>query len=173
MVPDRLGAEADRREVRCGHPGAAAAPRTALHHRSVELEDRLHARAAVRLDVQPDTDTKGRQRVYLRVSWVRSSPQVVDLAGNPMGRPVRVPLNLAGLSTQTRDGRRRAAVTAVLEHAKATGASAIAVEDLDFAGSRSREKLGRRKAFRHLIHGFPPPSSGTGSSRWRPPKAWR
>lgn len=72
-----------------------------------------------------------------------------------MGRPVRIPLNLAGLSTQTGDGRLRAAVTAILEHAKATGATAIAVEDLDFAEDKTREKFGRRTAFRHLIAGFP------------------
>ena len=68
---------------------------------------------------------------------------------------MRIPLDLAGASASTRDGRLRAAVTAVLEHAKATGATAIAVEDLDFAEDKSREKFGRRKAFRHLIAGFP------------------
>ena len=151
-----------------------------LHHRSLELEERLEARVAVRLDVQPDTDGKGRVRTYLRVSWARPSAETVDLAaartggvvgvdlnadhlaatrvdtsGNPGGRPVRVPLDLTGASTPTRDGRLRAAVTAVLEHAKATGATAIAVEDLDFADSKSREKFGRRKQFRHTIAGFP------------------
>jgi IS605 OrfB family transposase len=151
-----------------------------LPHRCLEREDRLESRAAVRLDVQPDTDRKGRRRTYLRVSWVRTSPEAVDLstartggvvgvdlnadhlaatrldtAGNPVGRPIRVPLDLAGATTATRDGRLRAAVTAILEHAKATGATAIAVEDLDFADSKSRERFGRRKAFRHLIAGFP------------------
>jgi IS605 OrfB family transposase len=79
----------------------------------------------------------------------------VDASGNPVGRPVRIPLVLTGACASTRDGRLRAAVTAVLEHAKATGATAIAVEDLDFADSKSRENFGRRKAFRHTIHGFP------------------
>jgi IS605 OrfB family transposase len=72
-----------------------------------------------------------------------------------VGRPVRIPLDLGGVSTATRDGRLRAAITAVLKHAKATGATAIAVEDLVFADSKGREKFGRRKAFRHLIAGFP------------------
>jgi IS605 OrfB family transposase len=151
-----------------------------LHHRSRELEERLDTRAAVRLDVQPDTDRKGRGRTYLRVSWVRPATGAVDLtaaraggvvgvdlnadhlaatrvdaSGNPVGRPVRIPLVLTGACASTRDGRLRAAVTAVLEHAKATGATAIAVEDLDFADSKSRENFGRRKAFRHTIHGFP------------------
>ena len=151
-----------------------------LHHRSHELEERLDGRAAVRLDVQPDTDARGRRRTYLRFSWVRPVPETVDLgaaraggvvgvdlnaahlaatlldtSGNPVGRPVRVPLDLAGVTKQTRDGRLRAAITAVLEYAKATGATAIAVEDLDFADSKGRERFGRRKAFRHTIAGFP------------------
>lgn len=159
--------------VRLRHP-------VPLHHRSAELEQRLDARAAVRVDLEPSTDHKGRPRTYLRVSWVRPTPEPVplaaarsggvigvdlnadhlaaarlDRAGNPVGRPVRIPLELTGMAAKTRDGRLRAAVTAALEHAKAAGASAIAVEDLDFADSKGREKFGRRKAFRHLIAGFP------------------
>jgi IS605 OrfB family transposase len=151
-----------------------------LHHRGVELAQRLDGRLAVRVDIEPATDHKGRARTYLRLSWLRPAPTPVELAaaraggvvgvdlnadhlaatrvdtaGNPVGRPVRVPLDLAGASTATRDGRLRAAITTVLEHAKATGATAIAVEDLDFADSKSRERFGRRKSFRHLIAGFP------------------
>ncbi|HET8603883.1 MAG TPA: hypothetical protein VFM09_08155, partial [Marmoricola sp.] len=151
-----------------------------LHHRSDELEQRLDERVAVRIDVEPSTDMKGRLRTYLRVSWVRPvvpaaplpaaraggvvgvdlnadhlAATRVDTAGNPVGRPLRVPLDLAGAPTKTRDGRLRAAITAVLEHAKATGATAVAVEDLDFADSKSREMFGRRKTFRHTIAGFP------------------
>jgi IS605 OrfB family transposase len=151
-----------------------------LHHRSRELVQRLHDRLAVRLDVGPSTDAKGRMRTFLRVSWVRPTAEVatlavaraggvvgvdlnadhlaaatVDIAGNPVGRAVRVRLDLDGVPTKTRDGRLRAAITAILEHAKAAGASAIGVEDLDFADSKSRELFGRRRAFRHTIHGFP------------------
>lgn len=129
---------------------------------------------------KPVADAKGRLRTYLRVSWVGPPPKRspsrrpglvgwsgvdlnadhlaatrVDVSGNPVGRPSRVPLELAGGSSKTRDGRLRAAITAVLEHAKGTGATAVAVEDLDFADSKDREKLGRKKAFRHLIAGFP------------------
>ncbi len=154
--------------------------RVLLHHRGAELEQRLEDRLAVRVDVEPSTDAKGRLRTYLRVSWTRPTPAPVplpaaraggvvgvdlnadhlaatrvDTSGNPVGRPVRVPLDLADVSTKTRDGRLRAAMTAVLEYAKATAASAIAVEDLDFADSKDRERFGRRKAFRHLIAGFP------------------
>jgi IS605 OrfB family transposase len=159
--------------VRLRHP-------VTVHHRSVELEQRLDDRLAVRVDVEPSTDKKGRLRTYLRISWVRPVPAPVELAaaraggvvavdlnadhlaatrvdtsGNPVRRPVHVPLDLVGASTETRDGRLRAAVTTVLEQAKATGATAVAVEDLDFADSKGREKFGRKKAFRHLINGFP------------------
>ncbi len=169
-VAERFGVAT---RVRLRHP-------VPLHHRGLELEARLDARSAVRLDVRPGTDRKGRVRTYLRVSWVRPAVEAVELtaarsggvvgvdlnadhlaaarldrSGNPVGRPVRVPLDLVSASTATRDGRLRAAVTAVLEHAKATGATAIAVEDLDFAESRTREKFGRHKAFRQLISGFP------------------
>jgi IS605 OrfB family transposase len=151
-----------------------------LHHRSAELEQRLDDRSAVRVGIQPSTDARGRSRTYLGVSWVRPAAESavlaavraggvvgvdlnadhlaatrVDTAGNPVGRPIRIPLHLAGVSTATRDGRLRAAITAVLEHAKSTGATAVAVEDLDFADDKTREKFGRRKAFRHTIHGFP------------------
>lgn len=169
-VAEQLGVST---RVQLRHP-------VALHHRGHELQDRLDGRAAVRLDVQPDTDAKGRRRTYLRFSWMRPTPAGVDLAvaraggvvgvdlnadhlaatlldtsGNPVGRPVRVPLDLSGATKQTRDGRLRAAITAVLEQAKAAGATAIAVEDLDFADSKTREKFGRRKKFRHTIAGFP------------------
>lgn len=169
-VAEELGVSA---RVRLRHP-------VTLHHRSLELEERLNDRAAVRLDVQPDANAKGRQRTYLRFSWVRPADEPVELnvaraggvvgvdlnadhlaatrvdpAGNPVGRPVRIPLDLAGVSSATRDGRLRAAITAVLEHANDTGATAIAVEDLDFSDSKGREKFGRRKAFRHTIAGFP------------------
>jgi hypothetical protein len=145
--------------VRLRHP-------VALHHRSVELEQRLDDRLAVRVDVEPSTDKKGRLRTYLRISWVRPVPAPVELtaaraggvvgvdlnadhlaatrvdtSGNPVGRSVHVPLDLAGASTKTRDGRLRAAVTTVLEHAKATGATAVAVEDLDFADSRGQGEV--------------------------------
>jgi IS605 OrfB family transposase len=151
-----------------------------LHHRSKELGQRLEERLAVRVDVEPSTDAKGRPRTYLRISWVRPAPVPaalevarargvvgvdlnadhlaaarLDAAGNPVGRPIRVPLDLAGAMAKTRDGRLRAAVTAVLEHARSSGATAIAVEDLDFADSKGREKFGRRKEFRHTIAGFP------------------
>lgn len=151
-----------------------------LRHRSAELEQRLEQRQAVRLDVSPVTDSKGRLRTYLRLSWVGATPTPtalpvarsggvvgvdlnadhlaayrLDTAGNPVGRRVRVPLDLAGVGGPTRDGRLRAAITAVLTHAKTSGATAIAVEDLDVTEDKSREEFGRRKAFRNLISGFP------------------
>jgi IS605 OrfB family transposase len=179
LVSHRLGPAPGRGAVRVSTRVQLRHP-VSLHHRSQELEDRLDARLAVRLDIAPDTDGKGRRRTYLRVSWVRPRAESLDLtaaraggvvgvdlnadhlaatridtSGNPVGRPVRALLDLTGASRETRDDRLRAAITTVLNHAKSTGATVIAVEDLDFADDKTREKFGRRKAFRHIIHGFP------------------
>ncbi len=169
-VAERLGVPT---RVRLSHP-------VPLHHRSAELAQRLEDRGAVRLDIEPVTDPRGRRKVYLRAAWVRPTTEPatlpaaraggvvgidlnadhlattrLDTSGNPVGRPIRVPLDLKDASRPTRDGRLRAAITATLNYAVATGATAIAIEDLDFADGKTREKFGRRKAFRHLIHGFP------------------
>jgi hypothetical protein len=147
--------------------------------------DEVAARAtsgAVRYDITLDPD---RHRWYLHASWTvqpRPLPTVeqavadgvmaVDLnadhlacwivnhQGNPVGGPVTIPLRLDGLSTATRDGRLRAAVSSVLELARANGVQALAIEDLGFAAIRAtgRETLGRgaggRKR-RRLITGMP------------------
>jgi IS605 OrfB family transposase len=159
--------------VRLTHP-------VPLHHRREELEARLHGRRAVRLDIDATADRKGREKVMLRIAWVCPSqpalslPQArvgglvgVDLnadhlaaarrdeAGNPVGRPVRVPLELDGLPSSTRDARLREAITALLGFAKSTGARAVAVEELGFTGETSREKHGRNKPFRRLLSHFP------------------
>lgn len=46
-----------------------------LHHRSLELQQRLDERLAIRLDIAPATDKKRRVRTYLRASWVRPAPE--------------------------------------------------------------------------------------------------
>ena len=84
--------------------------------------------------------------------------------GNPAGPPVTVPIDLDGLPATTRDGRVRAAVTRLIELAKASGCPAVAVENLNFAGARAagREKDGphpsrgaRGRRFRALVAGLP------------------
>jgi IS605 OrfB family transposase len=77
---------------------------------------------------------------------------VLDSSGNPVGRPVTIPLILEGTSSTTQDGRLRAAISQLIVLAKAHGCSAIAIEDLDFAGARAegRETLGRGRRGRRL-----------------------
>jgi hypothetical protein len=85
---------------------------------------------------------------------------VLDESGNPTGPPHTIPLVLAGLPASTRDGRLRAAITAVLHLATASSCRSIVVENLDFTDARQvgRETLGRGargKRFRRAIAGIP------------------
>jgi hypothetical protein len=169
-VQARLGCGS---QVRLTHP-------VPLAHRREELEQRLAARRAVRLDIDVTADRKGRERVMLRIAWVRpaqpapSLPRAragglvgvdlnadhlaaarLDEAGNPAGRPVRIPLELDGLPASTRDARLREAITALLTFAQQSGARAVAVEELGFTGETSRERHGRNKRFRRLLSHFP------------------
>jgi hypothetical protein len=90
---------------------------------------------------------------------------VVDPSGNPVGPPVSVPLDLGGLPTSTRDGRLRAAISALLTVAKAAGCAAVMIEDLNFARARAegRDHHPRRRpsrgrpgrAQRRIVSGLP------------------
>jgi len=89
---------------------------------------------------------------------------VVDTSGNPLGHPITVPLDLAGLSTTTRDGHLRAAISALIAIAQANGCQAVVIEDLDFKDAREigRERTGHRpsrgrrgRRFRRLVSGMP------------------
>ena len=84
--------------------------------------------------------------------------------GNVTGTPFTIPLELAGLPATARDGRVRAAVSILIATAKAAGARAVVIEDLDFARAReegreetgSRPSRGRRgRGFRRLVAGIP------------------
>jgi hypothetical protein len=85
-------------------------------------------------------------------------------AGNPVGQPRTIPLQLAGLGTATRDGRLRAAISSLLALARASGCAAVVIEDLDFGQARGegRERSGRRpsrgrrgRSFRRMVAGIP------------------
>jgi IS605 OrfB family transposase len=78
----------------------------------------------------------------------------LDVHGNPIGAPRRFDYDMTGTATR-RDAQLRHALTRLLHWAKATGVAAIAIEDLDFTDSKTREKNGRRKRFRQLICGIP------------------
>ena len=89
---------------------------------------------------------------------------VITPDGNPAGTPVTVPLELAGLPASQRDGRLRAAISALIRTAQQYGCRAIAVENLDFAAARAegRDRHGMRpsrgkrgKAFRRIVAGIP------------------
>ena len=84
----------------------------------------------------------------------------LDTSGNPVGTPISIPLELVGLPPGTRDGRLRAAITALLDFARDTGVAAIAIENLDFQDARNsiRESMGRGargQRFRRTLHGIP------------------
>jgi IS605 OrfB family transposase len=78
----------------------------------------------------------------------------LDAHGNPIGNPRRFTYDLSG-NADHRDAQVRHALTRLLHWARACGVQAIAIEDLDFAAEKTREKHGRRKRFRHLISGMP------------------
>ena len=85
---------------------------------------------------------------------------LVDAAGNPLGPPRTIPLEVEGLPASTRNGRLRAAVAAVVRLAGQHGCRSIMVEDLSFADARQvgRETLGRGrrgKTFRRTVSGIP------------------
>jgi hypothetical protein len=143
------------------------------------------ATGAVRYDLSFDA---ARCRWYADASWkaparpaptldeLRASPVVAadvnagHLAaavlapdGNITGTPLTIPLELAGLPASRRDGRVRAAVSALIAAAREQGARAIVIEDLDFAEARAqgRERTGNRpsrgkrgRGFRRLVAGI-------------------
>jgi IS605 OrfB family transposase len=85
---------------------------------------------------------------------------VLDACGNPVGQPTSIEVCTAGLPASRRDGRVRAAITALLDHAQRNGCAAVVVENLDFADARAtgRETLGRGrrgKRLRRTIAGIP------------------
>jgi IS605 OrfB family transposase len=151
-------------------------------HRGDEWAARVAARRAVRYDIVFDPE---RGRWYLDASWatgcepapeleaLRAGPVlgvdlndghlascVLDSSGNPVGEPVSIELITAGLAASRRDGRLRAAITALLDHAQRYNCAAIVVENLDFADARAtgRERLGRGrrgKRLRRTVAGIP------------------
>ena len=141
---------------------------------------------AVRYDVTADPETR---RWYLAASWKKAPVPAVTLEelragtvvavdvnvghldaaviaadGNVVGNPFTVTLELDELSAPARDGRLRAAVSALIAAAKAAGARALVIEDLDFEEARaegrertgSRPSRGRRgRRYRRLVSGIP------------------
>ena len=152
--------------VRFGSHVVIGAP-IGFTHRGGEWADRVASRRAVRYDLTFDPD---RDRWYVHASWKTAAEQaptlkelrghrvlgvdlndghlagcVLDRSGNPIGAPTSFEVPTAGLRAPRRDGRVRAAITAVLDHAHQHNCAAIVVENLDFTDARAtgRETLGR------------------------------
>lgn len=155
----------------------------AFSHLRQEWLDRVTANRAVRYDIVYDP---ARDRWYLDASWatdttVPPTPQeiraagarllavdlnadhlaacVLDPHGNPVGRPVTIPMGLTGPASR-RDGRLRAAITAVASLAEEHGCTGIVIENLGFTDARTtgRETMGRGrrgKRFRRTVAGIP------------------
>ena len=148
----------------------------AFAHRGEQWRDRVEANAAVAYTIHHDPD---RDRWYVTAAWQRKDTVTVpldaalaagcigvdtnddhlaawrlDTHGNPIGEPPRVFDDLAGDAAH-RDAQIRHALTRLLHWARQTGVTAIAVEDLDFSDSKTREKHGRNKRFRRMISRFP------------------
>lgn len=148
----------------------------AFAHRGQEWADRVSANRAIayRIHFSPD-----KQRWYLDAAWQRTQVPTVPLEalragelvgvdmnadhlaawrldrhGNPVGAPRTFGYDLSG-GADRRDAQVRHALTRLLYWATNNGSKAIAVEDLDFADSKTREQHGRRRRFRQVISGMP------------------
>ncbi|MFZ3472006.1 hypothetical protein ACODT4_23570 [Streptomyces sp. 2.9] len=155
----------------------------AFSHRRGEWLDRLTANRSVRYDIVCDPE---RDRWYLDASWSTSATSlptpaelaaagvrllavdlnaghlaacVVDVHGNPVGRPITVPTDLTG-PTSRRDGRLRQAISVLIYLAHEHGCAGLAIENLGFTDARAtgRETMGRGKrgrTFRRTVAGLP------------------
>ncbi|MFC7643789.1 hypothetical protein ACFQX6_25720 [Streptosporangium lutulentum] len=152
------------------------AAKVSFPHRGTEWADRVEASRAVAYRIHYDV---ARQRWYLDASWTFpvvatvSMPTALargvigvdtnadhlaawrlDPRGNPVAQPRRFFYDVSGTADH-RDAQVRHALSRLLNWAQTCGVTAIAVEDLDFGDSTTREKHGRKRRFRQLISGMP------------------
>ncbi|MEV6760562.1 IS200/IS605 family accessory protein TnpB-related protein [Streptomyces sp. NPDC051105] len=157
------------------HGRYVLAAKVSFAYRGEQWADRVTANRAVAYRIHEDT---GRGRWYLTASWTIPPIQTVPLEtaranglvgvdtnadhlaawrldrhGNPVGEPLRFGYDLTGTAPH-RDAQVRHALIRLLHWARGHGL-AIAVEDLDFAAEKTREKHGGRRHFRKLISGMP------------------
>jgi IS605 OrfB family transposase len=153
-----------------------------FNYRRQEWASRVAGRRAVRYDIIFDSK---RGRWYLDASWtVDADPPtklddlrfgfvlgvdlnaghlavcVLDASGNPIGEPRTIAVNTEGMRASRRDGRVRAAITAMLDLATQYACRAVVVEDLDFRKFRATagETLAfgqRSKRLRRSVAGIP------------------
>ncbi|MFC5675744.1 IS200/IS605 family accessory protein TnpB-related protein, partial [Streptomyces incanus] len=158
------------------HGRYVLAAKVSFPHRGEEWADRVEANRAVAYRIHLDVE---RGRWYLTASWqippTRTIPIDAALAegvvgvdtnadhlaawrldahGNPVGRPRHFSYQLSG-SAEHRDAQVRHALSRLLTWAKSCQVAAVAIEDLDFAADKTRERHGRKKRFKQLISGMP------------------
>jgi len=158
------------------HGRYVLAARVSFPHRGPEWADRVQANRAVAYGIHLHV---GRGRWYLTASWQYAPTPAISLDaalsqgvigvdtnadhlaawrldphGNPTGSPRRFFYDLTGTAGH-RDAQVRHTLTRLLHWAQTCGVKAIAIEDLDFAADKTREKHGRKKKFRQLISGLP------------------
>ncbi|MEU6260958.1 IS200/IS605 family accessory protein TnpB-related protein [Streptomyces sp. NPDC047043] len=158
------------------HGRYVLAAKVAFAHRGEEWADRVETNRAVAYRIHLNV---ARGRWYLDASWTRPVVRTIpleaaraggvvgvdtnadhfaawqlDVHGNPTGQPKRFPYDLTG-TAHHRDAQIRHAISQLLHWARQCGVAAIAIEDLDFAIEKTREKHGRNKRFRQLISGIP------------------
>lgn len=170
-LPTPLGHLANARRGRY-----VLAATVAFRHRGQEWADRVQGDRSVayRIHWNPSRD-----RWYLDAFWTRPVVKTLpldaacaagvagvdtnadhfaawhlDVHGNPVGDPQRFFYDLTGTAAH-RDAQIRHAITRLLHWAKHRRVTAIAIEDLDFADSKTRENHGNNKRFRKLISGIP------------------
>ncbi|MFD7506971.1 IS200/IS605 family accessory protein TnpB-related protein [Streptomyces sp. NPDC059850] len=157
------------------HGRYVLACRVGFQHRAQQWADRIATHRAVAYRIHLDV---ARNRWYLTASWRLAPVRTVSLEairtggligvdtnadhlaawrldahGNPVGEPRRFDYDLSGCASH-RDAQVRHALIRLLHWAQ-RHRLAVAVEDLDFAAEKTREKHGRRKHFRQLISGMP------------------
>jgi len=106
------------------------------------------------------TELAGYPRVAVDLNAPHLDCTVLDPAGNPVGHPQTIPLDLDGACSTTRDGRVRAAISQLITIAKTHDCQVIAIENLNFADARAegRETLGRGRRgrrFRRTVAAIP------------------
>ena len=100
--------------------------------------------------------------------------RVLDVHGNPVGRPIRENIPEQGSSAH-RLGARREAVSQLVKRAQRQGVTVIAIEKLDFADIRTMGRQRGRRGKDHPPQGcaaYPPPGSLTPSPRRPTATTW-
>jgi hypothetical protein len=125
--------------------------------------DRWYADAAWRPPARPTptlTDLQHQRTLGVDLNADHLAGWVITPAGDPLGDPVTIPIDLAGHPASTRHGRLRAAISDLLAVATTHGCASVTIENLDFADARvaGRETLGRGrrgKRLRRVVAGIP------------------